>query len=183
MAKKGWLCVLAALTVFLAACGLMGADDYIDQNYTFVDAIQNNAVQNDRALLYRSDLGLQETAEELIGVEEPEQIGEATDGRQVLVYDDEFVILTEDPENPGATLVEVAEDEFVRRHYHPGFFTGMFVGSFLNDRLGRGWVSTQQNRCAQTGGCYSGGGAYGAFPAGTFGRGAAFRGGGPGEGK
>ncbi|MDN5708777.1 MAG: DUF4247 domain-containing protein [Planococcus sp. (in: firmicutes)] len=180
MRKKGWLTGLIALAVFLAACGMASAEDYIDQNYTFINAVQNNQNTNDRAMLYRSDKSIPDTAAELSGIQEPERIGEEVDGRQVLVYDDELIILTEDPENAGATLVEVAEDEFVRSHYNPGFFSGMFVGSFLSNRYGSGW--TQANRCAG-GGCYSGGGSYNTFPSGSFGRGSEFRGGGPGVGK
>lgn len=183
MRKKGWLAGIISAVLFLAACGMSQAEDYIDENYTFVDAVQNNSNSNDRALLYRSDKSLEETAEELSQTQEPKDVGEKVDGRQVLVYDDEFIILTEDPDNPDSTLVEVAEDEFVRSNYHPGFFTGMFVGSFLNNRLGSNWNQNQTSRCNRSGGCYSGGGAYGSFPSGTYGRGSTFRGGGPGEGK
>lgn len=183
MRKKGWLAGLVSTVLFLAACGMSQAENYVDQNYTFVDAVQNNNNSNDRALLYRSDKSLEETAVELSQTQEPENIGEVVDGRQVLVYDDEFIILTEDPDNPGSTLVEVAEDEFVRTNYYPGFFTGMFVGSFLNNRLGSNWNRNQTSRCNRIGGCYSGGGTYGSFSSGTYGRGSNFRGGGPGTGK
>ncbi|MGG3449441.1 DUF4247 domain-containing protein [Domibacillus aminovorans] len=184
MIKKGWLTGTIAFVVFLAACGLSEADDYIDENYTFVDAVQNNMSSNDRALVYRVNKSVPDTAAELIEVQKPEQIGEEVDGRQVLVYDDEFIILTEDPDNPGSTLVEVAEDEFVRTHYNPGFFSGMLLGSFLNGRFGSNWERTQSNKCRQNNDdCYSGGGYYGSFSSGTYGRGSVFRGGGPGSGK
>lgn len=184
MMKKGWLGVLAAALLLLAACGaLVQADDFIEDNYSFVDAVQSDGNPNAQAMMYRSNQDLAATAAELTDAEEPEQIGEEIDGRQVLVYDDEFIILTEDPENPGTTLVEIAEEEFVRTHYHPGFFTGMFVGSFLNNRFGSNWTQTQANRCGP-GGCYSGGGGYRSLPStSTTGRGSLFRGGGPGAGK
>ncbi|OLN22066.1 hypothetical protein BTO30_11660 [Domibacillus antri] len=184
MIKKGWMAGTIACVVFLAACGLSEADDYVDENYTFVDAVQNNKNTNDRALIYRVDKSVADVAAELMDVQEPEQVGEEVDGRQVLVYDDEFIILTEDPDNPGSTLVEVAEDEFVRTHYNPGFFTGMLLGSLLNGRFGSDWDRAQTNKCRQNNdACYSGGGAYGSFSSGSYGRGAVFRGGGPGTGK
>lgn len=183
MAKKAWLCAILSAVLVLAACGMAQAEDYIEQNYTFVDAVANTGSSNDRAMMYRSEQSLADTAAELSQVQEPEQIGEEVDGRQVLVYDEDFIILTEDPDNPGSTLVEVAGEEFVRNTYHPGFFTGMFVGSFLSNRFGPTWVSTQGSRCSR-GGCYSGGGSYGSFPStSTYGRGSTFRGGGPGVGK
>ncbi|MGI2328157.1 DUF4247 domain-containing protein [Planococcus sp. YIM B11945] len=182
MIKRGWLCGLVSAVLLLAACGMAQAEDYVEENYTFVDAVAGSS-SNDRAMMYRSEQSLSDTATELSGVQEPEQIGEVVEGRQVLVYDDEFIILTEDPDNAGTTLVEVAGDEFVRNTYHPGFFTGMFVGSFLSNRFGNTWVSTQGNRCSR-GGCYSGGGSYASFPStSTYGRGSNFRGGGPGVGK
>lgn len=186
MKKKKWLTITIAAAVFLAACGLQEADDYIDENYTFIDAVQNSSNTNDRAMVYRTDQSVADTAAELSNVQEPEQIGTEVDGRQVLVYDDEFIILTEDPDNPGSTLVEVAEDEFVRTHYSPGFFTGMFLGSMLNGRFGSSWERTQSNKCRNNrDDCYSGGGYYGTgtFSSGSYGRGSTFRGGGPGEGK
>jgi uncharacterized membrane protein YgcG len=184
MIKKRWMAGTIACVVFLAACGLSKADDYVEENYTFVDAVQNNANANDRALVYRVDKSIPDVATELINVQKPEQIGEEVDGRQVLVYDNEFIILTEDQDNPGSTLVEVAEDEFVRTHYNPGFFTGMFLGSLLSGRFGSNWDRTQMSKCRQNnGGCYSGGGSYGSFSSGAYGRGSVFRGGGPGSGK
>lgn len=181
MIKKGWLGALSVALLLLAACGaLVQAASYIEDNYSFVDAVQSDENPNARAMMYRSDQSLAATAAELIEVEEPEQIGEEIDGRQVLVYDDEFIILTEDPENPGATLVEIAEEEFVRTYYNPGFFTGMFIGSFLNNRFGSNWA--QAGRCG-AGGCYSGGGRYQSLPSTTTGRGSLFRGGGLGVGK
>lgn len=184
MMKKRWLNGMIAAVVFLTACGsLVQAEDYVEDNYTFVNAVQNDGSPNDRAMLYRSEQGLTETAEELSGIQEPDQIGEVVEGRQVLVYDDEFIILTEDPDNPGTTLVEVAEEEFVRSHYNPGFFSGMLLGSMLSNRFGSSWERTQASRCG-SGRCYSGGGGYGtAFPSGSTGRGSTFRGGGPGVGK
>ncbi len=177
---------MAAALLFLAACGMPEADDFIDQNYTFVDAVQNDRNTGDRAMLYRSNQSVAKTAAELIEVEQPRKVGEEVEGRQVLVYDNEFIILTEDPDNPGSTLVEVAEDEFVRTHYHPGFFSGMFLGSLLSSRFGPAWERTQTTRCRNNNyGCYSGGGYYGTFSPGSFGRGrgSTFRGGGPGTGK
>lgn len=170
--------------LFLAACGMPEADDYIEENYTFVDAVQSDGNTNDRAMLYRTDKGLSETASEIIRVQEPQKVGEEVDGRQVLVYENEFIILTEDPDNSGSTLVEVAEEEFVRTHYHPGFFSGMLLGSFLNGRFGSNWERTQLNKCGRNNnGCYSGGGGYGSFSSGSYKRGSTFRGGGPGTGK
>ena len=183
---KKWLTMMIAAVVFLAACGMQEADDYVDENYTFIDAVQNSSNTRDRAMVYRTNKSVADTASELIDVQEPEQVGEEVDGRQVLVYDDEFIILTEDPDDSSSTLVEVAEDEFVRTHYNPGFFTGMLLGSMLNGRFGSNWERTQSNRCRNTNGdCYSGGGYYGGgtFSSGSYGRGSTFRGGGPGEGK
>lgn len=186
MKIKKWLILTVASVFLLAACGMQEADDYVDENYTFIDAVQNNTNANDQAMVYRTNQSVADTASELIDVEQPEKVGEEVDGRQVLVYNNEFIILTEDPDNPGSTLVEVAEEEFVRTHYHPGFFSGMLLGSLLNGRFGSNWERTQTNKCRNNNdGCYSGGGYYGTgtFSSGSYGRGSTFRGGGPGEGK
>lgn len=183
MRNRRWLTGLVAAVLFLSACGsLAQAEDYVEENYTFVNAVQSDGGNNSRAMMYRSNKDIAGTIAELSEVEEPEQIGEKVEGRQVLVYDNEFIILTEDPDNPGSTLVEVADEEFVRTHYNPGFFTGMFLGSFLGNRFGSGWSQSQATRCAR-GGCYSGGGGYSSIPSTTTGRGSTFRGGGPGVGK
>ncbi|MFD1863550.1 DUF4247 domain-containing protein [Planococcus chinensis] len=183
MTKKTWLTGVVAAVLFLSACGsLVQAEDYVEDNYTFVNAVQSESGSNSRAMMYRSGKDIEGTIAELSEIQEPEQIGEKVEGRQVMVYDDEFIILTEDPDNPGSTLVEVADDEFVRNHYNPGFFTGMFFGSFISNRFGSGWSQSQATRCAR-GGCYSGGGGYNSIPSTTGGRGSVFRGGGPGVGK
>ncbi|QDY45310.1 DUF4247 domain-containing protein [Planococcus glaciei] len=136
MKKKKWLTGLLAAVLFLSACGssLSQAEDYVENNYTFVNAVQSDSGSNSSAMLYRSDKDLAGTVAELSEAQEPDQVGEEIEGRQVLVYDDDFVILTEDPDNPGTTLVEVADEEFVRTHYNPGFF--------LRDVA---WVSVKQS--------------------------------------
>ena len=184
MTKKPWLTGLVAAVLFLSACGsLVQAEDYVEDNYAFVNAVQSDAGDNSRAMMYRTDKDIEGTIAELSGIQEPEQVGEKVEGRQVMVYDNEFIILTEDPDNPGSTLVEVADDEFVRNHYNPGFFSGMFFGAFIGSRFGSNWSQSQSARCAR-GGCYSGGGGYNSIPSSTTGgRGSGFRGGGPGVGK
>lgn len=184
MKKKKWLTGLLAAALFLSACGssLSQAEDYVENNYTFVNAVQSDSGSNSSAMLYRSDKDLAGTVAELSEAHEPDQVGEEIEGRQVLVYNDDFIILTEDPDNPGTTLVEVADEEFVRTHYNPGFFSGMLLGSLLSNRFGSGWNQSQATRCAR-GGCYSGGGGYNSIPSATTGRGSTFRGGGPGVGK
>ena len=183
MKKKRWLTGLVAAMLFLSACGSISqAENYVEDNYTFVNAVQSDGSSNSRAMMYRSDKDMAGTVAELSDVQEPEQVGEAIEGRQVLVYNDDFIILTEDPDNPGTTLVEVADEEFVRTHYNPGFFSGMLLGSLLSNRFGTGWNQSQASRCAR-GGCYSGGGGYNSIPSATTGRNSTFRGGGPGVGK
>ncbi|HZG73553.1 MAG TPA: DUF4247 domain-containing protein [Chondromyces sp.] len=190
--KKRVLILLSFLLVgigVLAGCGFRGIEEYIQENYLLVDVLQSDVDSNGVSKIYRAEnQDLSQVANELSEAVNPEEIGQQVEGKQVLVYDESFVFLSEDPEQAGDTLIEVSTTEFVRHHYSPGFFQGMLLGNMLSNMFGNDWERSQRNRCIQQGrdDCYrgyssSGGGGY--YGGGSIGRGSTFRGGGPGSGK
>lgn len=187
---KRILLMSALLAVLLAGCGSSKVMDYIKEQFPLVDVVQSQLDSDDESYVYRAEnKSVEELASELRGQEEPTEMGEYNNGKQALIYDNQFVILTQDPDNSDHTLVEVSSEEFVRDNYNPGFFQGMLLGSLLSDWFGNNW---DKNRCnPRVEDCYegygsSGGGYYGSWGSGgnnTSGRGSTFRGGGPGAGK
>ncbi|PAQ14598.1 hypothetical protein CD798_09920 [Bacillaceae bacterium SAOS 7] len=183
--------LFAALIGVLSGCGNSNVEEYISEQYPLVDVVQSPSSENDNSYIYQAEnQSVPEVAEELIGVEQPEEIGEYVNDKQVLIYDNHLIILTKDPNNDANSLIEVATEGFVRDYYRPGFFQGMLIGHVLTDMFGKNWDNKQRNRCGpnRNEDCYesygsSGAGYYGSWGSGSSGRGATFRGGGPGEGK
>ncbi|MEK4027105.1 MULTISPECIES: DUF4247 domain-containing protein [Bacillaceae] len=185
--KKQLLLLVTLFTsaaVLLAGCGSVQIEDYISDNYSLIDVVRSQAAEDSYVYL-AEDQQVKEVADELIQVQEPDEIGKYVNGKQVLIYDDQFVILTEAPKEPDQTLIEVSDQEFVRNHYHPGFFQGMLLGNMLSNMFGGGWDRDQRSRCnsAYNNDCYGGYGSTGRWNPGAAGRGSTFRGGGPGTGK
>ncbi|KKB38246.1 DUF4247 domain-containing protein [Bacillus thermotolerans] len=178
--------LLVSAAGLLVGCGAASQiEDYIESRYSFVDVITSNYDSAETYVYLAEDQQVQEVANELIQVQEPDETGKYVNGRQVLIYDDQFVIMTENPDNQNQTLIELSDQEFVRNHYNPGFFQGMLLGHMLTNMFGGGWDSSQRNRCgsAYNNDCYGGYGASGGSVSGSSGRGSLFRGGGPGSGK
>ncbi len=195
----GGLILAAALLFFLSGCsepsaGLFGSGtvlDYIEENYELVDVIKSSADAGDVSKVYSAgNRTLDEVRENIASAWQPEEISEKKDGRQVLVYDQHFVILSNDDEKNGGTLIEVADQGFVRDNFQPDFFDGMLALWILDEVFDvDDWGKKQRARC--TGSpydCYRGypttGKAY-KGPSSTLPdfRGSKTRGGGPGAGK
>ncbi|RWZ59780.1 DUF4247 domain-containing protein [Halobacillus fulvus] len=158
-------------------------EQLVQEAFPLLDTVRTE--QGISRIYITKELNLPEVANYLSAQIQPEEISSRQDRKQVLVYPDHFVILQESIDEPGLITIELANDEFVRRNYSPGFFQGMLAYSLLNRALGSSdWSSRRSAQCQQTGDCYSGYGMYGGYngTSGTF-RGSSTRGGGPGTGK
>ncbi|WP_181349847.1 DUF4247 domain-containing protein [Thalassobacillus sp. CUG 92003] len=156
-------------------------DDLIEAEFPLLDTVKRD---NQQAKIYMTrKLTLPEVIDELSGKITPEEVGERVDDKQVLIYDDHFVTVKESDEEPNLVLIELANDEFVRNHYSPGFFQGMFAYAMLNRMLNSNdWAERRRSSCRNNSGCYGGYTMYGGQGTGSF-RGSSNRGGGPGSGK
>ncbi|MCP3030570.1 DUF4247 domain-containing protein [Halobacillus sp. A1] len=155
----------------------------IRDSFPLLDTVETN--DGDSEIYMTQELTLPETAEQLEKKIDPEDISDREEGKQVLFYPNEFVILQESDEEPGLVFIEVASDEFVRNNYSPSFFQGLVAYSLLNSMLGsNNWASQRESRCQASGDCYGGYGMYGGSNSGSGSfRGSNNRGGGPGSGK
>ena len=198
--KKPLLYIVIAAILFLAACtnGLSGSflsngvNGYVSEQYPLIDAVKSGTNSEDTSRIYLAEgTGLNEVGEDLVTQEKPLDISERKDNKQILIYDQYFVTLTEDPNNEANTLIEVATNGFVRDNYNPDFFDGMIAMWILDDVLDiDDWGKKQKSRCQQSSGdCYEGfgskGGSYkgpGKLPS-FRGESQNIRGGGPGSGK
>lgn len=200
--KNSLLTGIVFVVFLLSACGTSngggsslfqeGIAVFINNNYTFYDTVTSATNSSNYSEIYLArDKSIDEVTAELQDFEQPEKIGERQEDKQVLVYDDQFVILTDDEEYEGSTLIEVANKEFVRDNYNPSFFQGMLLMSFLNNMFGSNdWDRNQQAKCQQNpNNCYGGfsrsGGGYKGYttPPSVRGGSSSVRGGGPGAGK
>ncbi|WP_173915846.1 DUF4247 domain-containing protein [Halobacillus sp. Marseille-Q1614] len=157
--------------------------DLIDDGFPLLDTVESD--RGIAEIYMTQELTLKETADEIAGKLEPEEISERQDKKQVLIYPDDFVILQESDEEPGLILIELASDQFVRNNYSPSFFQGLLAYSLLNRMLGSNdWAQRRASNC-EAGGCYGGYSMYGGYNSNSTGtlRGSSNRGGGPGTGK
>ncbi|WP_338752837.1 DUF4247 domain-containing protein [Bacillus sp. FJAT-52991] len=183
--------LFVALIGVLSGCGNGKVEEYISEQYMLIDVVQSPSAEQDNSYIYKAEnQSVPDLAEELTGVEQPDETGKYVNDKQVLIYDNYLIILTKDPDNGADSLIEVATEGFVRDYYSPSFFQGMLIGHVLTDMFGKNWDNKQRNHCGPNHNedCYdgyssSGGGYYGSWGTGSSGRGATFRGGGPGEGK
>ncbi|GGF06128.1 hypothetical protein GCM10010954_00610 [Halobacillus andaensis] len=153
----------------------------LSDSFPLLDTVETDEGHSE--IFMTQNLTLPETAEEIENKIEPEEVSDRDEGKQVLIYPDEFVILQESEEEPGLILIELASDEFVRNNYSPSFFQGLLAYSLLNRMLGSSdWANRREARCQSEGGCYGGYSMYGGSNSGSF-RGSSNRGGGPGTGK
>ncbi|SDN76391.1 MULTISPECIES: DUF4247 domain-containing protein [Halobacillus] len=159
-------------------------ESLIQDHFPLLDTVRSD--QGISRIYMTKELSLTEVSDSLTSVIPPEEISEKQENKQALIYPDHFVILQESTEEPGVITIELASDDFVRNHYSPGFFSGLFLGSILNRSLGSNdWYDRRRANCQQTGNCYGGYGMYGNYNSGgtTSMRGSSNRGGGPGTGK
>ncbi|MEC3882898.1 DUF4247 domain-containing protein [Halobacillus sp. HZG1] len=164
--------------------GTNDIESLVQNHFPLLDTVRSE--QGISRIYMTKQLTLTEVSDSLTSAIPPEEISERQENKQALIYPDHFVILQESTEEPGVITIELASDDFVRNHYSPGFFSGLFLGSILNRSLGSNdWYERRRANCQQTGNCYGGYGMYGNYNSGgtTSMRGSSNRGGGPGTGK
>jgi hypothetical protein len=202
--KKPLLCVMLSFLLFLSACGSGvqgstagsifkdGIAEFINTNYILHDVVTSKERSEDISEIFIAEnKSIDEVATELQAHETPREISEKKNDKQVLVYNDSFIILTPDENNPENTMVEMATTNFVRDNYSPDFFDGLLVMWLLDDLLDvDDWGKNQRNKCySNNDDCYQGygssGGSYKHFGGSSTVRGgtSTVRGGGPGTGK
>ncbi len=196
--KKPLLILILTFTLLVSACGSQSSGlfkddivDFISSEYRIYDTVSSVTDGNNFSEIYIAEnQGLDEVALTITSHDKPEEMSERKDGKQVLVYDNLFVILTEDEEDTSNTFIEVANDQFVRNNYSPDFFDGLFLYWMMSNLLGNDWGNTQKQKCKLNPEyCYNGYGKSGGTYKGinqnpTIRNGSSsVRGGGPGTGK
>ncbi|WP_430784786.1 DUF4247 domain-containing protein [Virgibacillus flavescens] len=154
-------------------------EDIIEANFPLMDVVQ---AESSSAKIYATDkFKLNELASVLTEAVKPEDKSEVKDNQQILIYPNDFVTLKVSPDDSDALIIEVAEDEFVRKNYSPNFLGTYFAIRLLDDVLDVDDWGKRRSRQCKSGGCYGGysGGAYGTPSRGDT----SYRGGGPGSGK
>ncbi|MGX4667998.1 DUF4247 domain-containing protein [Cerasibacillus sp. JNUCC 74] len=197
--KRSLFFVLISLLLLLAACDSQAKSEgtlfdhriaeFIDDNYTFQDIVSSQEDSSDISEVYiAEDKSIDEVVSELREHEEPDRISDRSDQKQALVYDNLFVIVTEDEDDSDNSTVEIASQQFVRDNFQPSFFHGLFAYWLLDEILDvDDWAKKRQNNCRNSNDCYGGyhssGGHYKKSGGSKSIRSSTIRGGGPGTGK
>ncbi|MCF6092556.1 DUF4247 domain-containing protein [Microaerobacter geothermalis] len=188
MKIKRWKSILALLlitTLFLAGCG--DAASQIAGQYPFENVVQGDF--GTAAKVYRAtNQGVTEVAKQIASSFPPVETSAENEERMFLVYQNQLVSLMRDPENPQDTLIEVANQEFVRNNYDFDLLEAYLIASIVDDLFDIGW---KLNKAKYKGGYkgYAGPGGYTKYAGreGSLRYGSATgqspRGGGPGVGK
>ncbi|MEQ6378651.1 DUF4247 domain-containing protein [Bacillaceae bacterium S4-13-58] len=163
---------------------------YVQSKYPLYDVVSSTVDSSNYSEIYSAEgRSLDEVASEIEGVKTPVQVSEENENRKALVYNDMFVILSQDEENSSNTLIEVANKEFVRNNFNPSFFQGMLLMTILDDVLDvDDWGKNRKISCnSNPERCYGGystsGGSFKGYKNTPSVRGTTVRGGGPGAGK
>jgi hypothetical protein len=144
--KRSLFFVLISLLLLLAACDSQAKSEgtlfdhriaeFIDDNYTFQDIVSSQEDSSDISEVYiAEDKSIDEVVSELREHEEPDRISDRSDQKQALVYDNLFVIVTEDEDDSDNSTVEIASQQFVRDNFQPSFFHGLFAYWLLDEVL------------------------------------------------
>ncbi|MCC2249847.1 DUF4247 domain-containing protein [Virgibacillus sp. AGTR] len=200
--KRSLFFILVSVMLLLSACGNSqagtttgsffkdGIAEFIDTNYTFQDVVTSQESSSDVSEIYIAEnKSIDEVVTELQEYQEPNKVSEKTDQKQALVYDDLFIIITEDENDPDNSTVEIASQQFVRDNYNPNFFNGLFALWVLDEVLDvDDWAKKRKNKCKNTNDCYGGYISSGGFYKNSGNssksvRSSSVRGGGPGAGK
>ncbi|UFU01401.1 DUF4247 domain-containing protein [Radiobacillus kanasensis] len=148
----------------------------ISNNFFLLDVVDTD---NGSANIYATRrFTVPEMVELLREKVKPEEISDIKNNQQILAYPDQFVSVKQSEEDSNVTIIEVANDEFVRNHYSPSFLNTYFSYVLLSRLLDVDDWDRRRRQC-QDGGCYGG------YTTGTStNRGmSGYRGGGPGSGK
>lgn len=197
--KRPLLALILTFSMILSACSSNtnelfkeGIVEFINNEYILHDTVSSVTDSSNFSEIYVAEnQSIEQVATNLISHEQPVEISENKEGKQVLIYNDLFVIITEDLENPSNTFVEVANKEFVRNNYSPDFFDGLFLLWVLDEVLDvDDWGKKRNQQCKQYpencyGGYYGTGGGFKGINKTPTVRGGSsnVRGGGPGAGK
>ncbi|MFD2212162.1 DUF4247 domain-containing protein [Metabacillus endolithicus] len=201
--KKPLLFIFLSCILLLSACGSEtqgstegsffkdGIADFISTTYILQDVVSSQGQSGQISEIYSAEnKSIDDVANELQEYEKPREVSEKKENKQVLIYQDTFVMLTNDEENPANTLVEVSTYDFVRNNYSPDFFDGLFLLWVLDEVLDvDDWGKKQSNKCySNQDDCYRGysssGGSFKTGGTSTVRGGtSSVRGGGPGTGK
>ncbi|QBP43091.1 DUF4247 domain-containing protein [Paenisporosarcina antarctica] len=189
--------MIVSVLLFVSACGngsgsgslfKDGIEDYIGSTYQLFDTVTSTANSDDYAQVYIAEnQDISTVASDIQNHEKPSEMSEERDGKQIFIYDNQFVTLTESQDNSSDTMIEVAGEEFVQKNYRPSFFEGYLLASLLGNMFGNNWGSNRSQACkVNPSSCYGGYNAAGTF-AGKNSvpsiRGSSVRGGGTGSGK
>lgn len=155
--KVKTISVLLLLVLILAACG--SVQNIVADKYPVKDTVKSSTNADDAAKIYIAEgQSINDVSNYLKKQKEPKRASQKKDNKEVLVYDDYFVTMTESSQNPDNTEIEVADYAFVRDNYRPSFFEGLFAGYVLSNLFGvNNWAGRQSSRCASSiNGCYGG---------------------------
>ncbi|KIL50724.1 hypothetical protein KP77_13440 [Jeotgalibacillus alimentarius] len=187
--------LIVAVMMFTAACGNSegsifkdGIEDYISTTYTLYDTVESAENSDRYARIYQAEnTGLSAVSDSLQSHETPDEMSEINNGKQIFIYDNVFVTLTESEEDADNIMIEVAEQEFARNNYGPSFFEGYLLASLISNIFGNNWYDSRSRQCSINpercyGGYNSAGSYVGKNSTPTI-RGSSNRGGGVGFGK
>jgi len=161
-------------TIEHAADGNFEIDDVIEAAFPLMTTVEGDS--SDAEVYATTRFTLSELSSLLTTAFQAEEISEVKDNQQMIIFPEYFVTLRENEADDDVLLIEVADDEFVRRNYSPSFLSTYFSIRLLESMLGNNWNRNDSS------GSYSGMGSLGG--SGDTSRGnTTFRGGGPGTGK
>lgn len=198
--NKPLLALLLTFTLVLSACTVSpngsfapkGIKEFLNNEYSIYDTVSSATNSANFSEIYIAENeSIDQVASKLTAFQKPVESSEKKDGKQVLIYENLFIILTEDERNPSNTFIEIANDEFVRNNYSPDFFDGLFLYWVLDEVLDvDDWGKKRKSQCSKNPeSCYGGYSAYGGGFKGLNktptirGGSSSIRGGGPGAGK
>lgn len=189
--KKRWFGMFLLSILFLGGCG-NSIDGVISKKYPLKDTVKSSTNSSDVSHIYTAKgQSISQVAKYLQKQKTPKKISAQHNGKQVLIYGNEFVTLMKGKTNSNNTDIEVSSYSFVRDNYQPSFFNGLFAGYLLGNLFHvPNWSSRQSSRCQHSiNPCYGGythsGGHYkGPMRPPSFRSSTSwFRGGGPNAGK
>ncbi|MBM7580366.1 DUF4247 domain-containing protein [Jeotgalibacillus terrae] len=187
--------MIITVMMFTAACGNSGGsifkdgiEDYISTTYTLYDTVESAENSDRYARIYQAEnTNLSSVSDSLQSHETPDEMSEINNGKQIFIYDDVFVTLTESEEDADNTMIEVAEQEFARNNYGPSFFEGYLLASLISNIFGNNWYDSRSRQCninpERCYGGYNSAGSYVGKNSTPTIRGSSNRGGGVGFGK
>ena len=164
--------MIVGVLLFVAACGngsgslfKDGIEDYIGNQYQLHDTVTSAENSDQFARIYLAqNQDIASVASDLQSHEEPTEMSEQNNGKQIFIYDNQFVTLTESEDDPSNTMIEIAEEEFVKNNYSPGFFEGYLLASLLGNMFGNNWSRNRNQLCqVNPSRCYGGYNAGGTF--------------------